>query len=157
RAAGSRGEAAMLRALDARVFGLMMAGQPDEAFAAAEELIDAADRAGDVHLASRGRINGASTLNYLGLYDEARKLLDRALPDVRSFRLKILEASSLHNMGMALARQNQLDQAIEMQREASQIADSMGGVRVAINCRVYQALMLVLRGAPGDLRQAHAL
>jgi eukaryotic-like serine/threonine-protein kinase len=157
REAGGRGEAAMLRALDARAFGLMMACKADEAFTAAEELIEAADRAGDVHLASRGRINGASSLNYLGLYEEARKLLDRALPDVRSFRLKILEASCLHNIGMALARQGQLDQGIEMQREATRIADAMGGVRLSINCRVYQALMLVWRGAPGDLREAHAL
>lgn len=157
RTAGSRGEAAMLRALDARVFGLMMACKADAAFTAAEALIEAADRAGDVHLASRGRINGASSLNYLGLYEEARKLLDRALPDVRSFRLRILEASCLHNIGMALARQGQLDQGIEMQRDASRIADAMGGIRLAINCRIYQALMLVWRGAPGDLREANAL
>ena len=156
-AAGRRGEIAMLRALDARLFALMIACLPSQAVEVGEALIEAADRAGDIHLASRGRINTASSLNYLGQYDAAQKLLDRALPDVRSFRLRILEASCLQNMGMAYARRGSLDHAIELQREAARIADECGSARLGINCRVYEATMLVWRGEPGDLRHAHAL
>ncbi|MCA9623833.1 MAG: protein kinase [Myxococcales bacterium] len=155
--AGRRGETAMLRALDGRAFALMMACLPGYACETGEALIEAADRAGDMHLASRGRINTASTLNYLGQYEAAQKLLERALPDVRSFRLRILEASCLQNIGMSQARLGSFNHAIELQREAARIADECGGARLGINCRVYEAQMLVWRGEPGDLRHAHAL
>ncbi len=157
REAGKRGGPSRLRALDARLFALMSVVRPSEAVAAGAELIEAADRAGDVHLATRGRINTASALNYLGQYAEAQALLDRALPDTRSFRLRILEASSLHNLGMSYARQGDLDHGIELQREAARIADECGGARLGINCRIYEATMLVWRGAPGDMRHANAL
>ena len=154
---GKRGEKARLRALDARAFALMCAGEPSDAVAAGSALIAAADRAGDIHLATRGRINTASSLNYLGAYEEAQQLLDRALPDARSFRLRILEASCLHNIGMSLARRGNIDQGIELQRQAALIADECGGARLGINARIYEATMLVWRGAPGDLRHAFAL
>ncbi|MBI4956218.1 MAG: protein kinase [Myxococcales bacterium] len=155
--AGARGPIAMLRALDARLFALMNACLPGAAVPAGEQLIDAADRAGDLHLASRARINTASTLNYLGRYEDAHALIDRALPDVRSFRLRLLEGSAIHNLGMSYARRGALDEGIEMQRAAVRIAEECSGARLAINARIYWALMLVVRGAPGDLRFAHEL
>lgn len=157
REAGRRGETAILRALDARLVAFMIASRPEDAIIAGEELIEAADRAGDIQLASRARINSASALNYLGQYERAQKLLDRALPDVRSFRLRPLEASCLHNIGMAVARRGSLDHGIEMQRDAARIADECGGARLAINSRIYEATMLVWRGEPGDLRHAFEL
>jgi tetratricopeptide (TPR) repeat protein len=155
RAAGQAGELAMLRALDGRLFALMSACAPSDAVEAGDALIEAADRAGDVHLASRGRTNTASALNYLGLYEDALKLLERALPDVRTFRLRLLEASCIHNIGMAHARLGDLDRGIEMQRESQRLADECGGPRIAVNARVYEANMLTWRGEPGDLRRAH--
>lgn len=154
---GTQNEAATLRALDAQVFALMTMELPSAAVAAGTKLIQAADRAGDVHFASRGRINVASALNYLGQYEGAQQLLDHALPEVRSFRLRILEASCLHNMGMSYARRGSLDHGIEMQREAARIADECGGARLGINCRVYEAVMLAWRGEPGDMRHADEL
>ena len=155
--AGKRGEIAMLRALDARLVAYMMGSRPEDAVIAGEELVEAADRAGDVQLASRARINSASSLNYLGQYERAQKLLDQALPEVRSFRLRPLEASCLHNIGMAFARRGSLDHGIELQRDAARIADECGGARTAINSRIYESTMLVWRGEPGDLRRAHEL
>lgn len=157
KSAGKRGEVARLRALDARLVAFMMANRPEEAVVAGEELIEAADRAGDIQLASRARINSASALNYLGQYELAQKLLDHALPEVRSFRLRPLEASCLHNIGMAMARRGALNHGIEMQRDAARIADECGGARLAINSRIYEATMLVWRGEPGDLRHAYEL
>ncbi|MBI4703613.1 MAG: protein kinase [Deltaproteobacteria bacterium] len=155
--AGIKGGHAMLRALDAQLFALMNAGQPAQAIAASEHLIEAADRAGDIHLASRARLNTASALNYLARYEEAQALIERALPDVRSFRLRILEGSAIHNLGMSYARRGALDEAIEMQRQAAIIADECGSPRLGINARLYEALHLVWRGEPGDLRRAHEL
>jgi tetratricopeptide (TPR) repeat protein len=157
RSAGQKGETAMLRALDARLFALIQACLPGDAIDAGEALISAADRAGDIHLASRGRINTASFLNYLGMYEQAGVMLDRALPDVRSYRLRVLEGSCIHNMGMSIARRGDLAQGVSMQQEAARIADECGAARAAINCRVYEAMMLVWRGEPGDLRYAHQL
>ncbi len=157
RTAGSRGRMAMLRGLDARLFALMSSCRPGDAVPAGEELMGEADAAGDVHLASRARINTASTLNYLGRFEDAQKLLNRALPDVRSFRLRLLEALAIHNLGMSLARCGSLDQGVNMQREAVRIADECGGARLAINARVYEALLLTWRGEPGDFRNAHEL
>jgi tetratricopeptide (TPR) repeat protein len=156
-AAGQDGERALLFALDARLFALMAACAPADAVEAGHRLIETADRAGDVHLASRGRINVASSLNYLGMYEDAQRLLDRALSDVRGFRLRLLEALCIHNVGMAHARLGNLDAGIEAQREAQRIADECGGVRVAHNTRIYEAMMLTWRGQPGDLRRAHEL
>ena len=152
--AGRRGESALLRALDARLFALMMAALPDDAVDAGEALMAAASRAGDLHLASRARINTASSLNYLGRFEQAQVLLERALPDVRSFRLRLLEASAIHNLGMCAARGGDLDQGIAMQREAAQIADECAAMRLCANARIYETLMLLWRGAPGDHRRA---
>lgn len=145
----------MLRALDARCFALANADLPAEAVVAGEQLIEAADRAGDLHLASRARINTASSLNYLGQYEQAQTRLQRALPDVRSFRLRLLEGSAIHNLGMSCARLGSLDEGIDMQRQAVAIADECRAVRLGINARIYETLFLVWRGQPGDLRNAH--
>jgi tetratricopeptide (TPR) repeat protein len=155
--AGPRAELPRLRAADARLFALMTLGAPAEAVEAAELVIEAAERGGDVHLASRARINTASSLNLLGRFEDAQLLIERALPDVRSFRLRILEASAIHNLGMSFARRGEIDRGVEMQRNAAAIADECGSTRVAINARMYETVMLVWRGAPGDLRHAHAL
>jgi serine/threonine protein kinase/tetratricopeptide (TPR) repeat protein len=157
RQAGVLGEGAMMRALDARLFALMNACAPADAVAAGNALIQAADRAGDVHLASRGRANTASALNYLGCYEQAQALLDKALHDVRSYRLRMLEASCVHNVGMSRARQGELDKGIEAQRQATRIADELGGARLGNNAKVYEAMMLTWRGEPGDLRRAYEL
>lgn len=152
--AGPSGQKAMLRALDARLFALMSVGNPGEAQANGMQLIERADAAGDSHLASRARINTASTLNYLGAYEDARALIERALPEIRAFRLRLLEASALHNLSMCLARTGEIARGIELQRDAIRIADECGGVRLAINSRLYECLMLTWRGEPGDLKRA---
>ncbi|MBM4359504.1 MAG: protein kinase [Deltaproteobacteria bacterium] len=157
RDAGAAGQQAMLRALDARLFALMSIGNPGEAVANGLELIEKADSAGDSHLASRARINTASTLNYLGAYEDARDLIDRALPDVRAFRLRLLEASALHNLSMSVARTGELGRGIDLQREAIRIADECGGIRLAINSRLYECLMLTWRGEPADLKRASVI
>jgi serine/threonine protein kinase/tetratricopeptide (TPR) repeat protein len=157
REAPMRDQTPMLRALDARLFALMSVGNPGEGYVNGMELIAAADAAGDSHLASRARINTASALNYLGAYERAEALIERALPDVRSFRLRLLEASALHNLSMCFARSGNLDRGIELQREAIRIADECGGVRLAINSRMYEVQILIWRAEPGDLKRAHVI
>jgi eukaryotic-like serine/threonine-protein kinase len=146
---------ATIRALDARLFALLHVNEPSKAIEAGTQLIDAADAAGDMVLATRGRSNTASVLNRLGMYEAAQEMLERALSDARGRRMRILEAFALHNLGMSQARLGKIDEGITLQRQAARIADECGAARLRIHTRVYESVLLVWRGGPGDL--GHAL
>ena len=148
---------AVLRTLDARLFALMHVGDLSTALAAGTTLVETAESAGDVVLATRGRINVGSVLNHLGMFEDAQTILERSLADARARRLRILEAFSLHNVGMSYARLGNLDEGIGCQRHAARIADETGAARLRIHARCYEAVFLVWRGAPGDLGAAHTL
>lgn len=146
-----------LRALDAQLFALMHVGDPSEVVPRGESLIERADQAGDAVLATRARMNTASTLNLLGHYEDAEQMLERAKKDARSRRMRILEAFALHNQGMTEVRLGKLDSGIDKQREAARIADETRAARLRIHTRVYEAMFLVWRGGPGDLATASSL
>lgn len=138
---------ALVRVLDARLFTLMQLADPSEVVANGPSVIDIAETAGDSVLATRARLNTASSMNLLGLFEEARWLLDRALGDARERRMRVLEAFALHNLGMTEARLGFVDRGIEMEREAGRIADECGAARLRIHARVYEALLLLWRVA----------
>ena len=142
---------ATTRALDARMYALMHMGDMSKAIAASVSLIEAAETTGDIVLATRGRINTGSVLNQLGMFEEAQTMLERALPDTRNRRMRILEASTLHNLGMSQARLGRLDDGITFERQAARIADECNAARLRLNSRMYEVVMLVWRGGPGDL------
>jgi tetratricopeptide (TPR) repeat protein len=141
---------ARARALDARHFALMHVGDLSEAVASGMSFIEVAETAGDVVLATRGRLNTASALNQLGMFEEAQAMLERGLEDARARRMRILEGFSIHNLGMSYARLGHVDQAIDFERRAATIADECGAARLRVLARVYEAVFLVWRGAPGD-------
>ncbi|MSP25030.1 MAG: serine/threonine-protein kinase PknK [Myxococcales bacterium] len=155
--AGHAGTTALLRALDSRQFAQMNAGATADAIATGHQLMSLADSAGDVHLASRARINTGSTLNYLGMYETAEALFIRATADAKSYRLRLIEAMAHHNLGSSLARLGDLDRGLELQEEAIRIGDECGAVRVTVNARMYACMMLCWRAGPGDLWRADAL
>lgn len=142
---------AFLRALDAMLFAQMVTGRPAHALATGMQLMRAADAAGDGHLGSRARINAASSLNYLGRFEEAQRYIEEALPLVHSARLRLLEASAIHNLGVCYARLGQLDRGIEAQRTASRMADERGSARQSINARMYEVQMLCWRNRGDDI------
>ena len=139
---------AMIRALDARLFALMHVNEQSEVIKVGTSLIEAAESAGDIVLATRGRMNTGSTLNHLGMFEEARAMLERALDDARARRIRVLEAFTLHNLGMTYARLGNLDDGIDYQRQAARIADETSAARLRIQARVYETVFLVWRGAP---------
>lgn len=153
---GSGSLDATVRALDALLFA-MPAGAMSEAIDAGTSLIDAAESAGDALIATRARLNTASVLNQVGMFEDAKAMLERALVDTQSRRMRILEGSALHNLGMSYARLGNLDAGIEHQRRAGRIADECQAARLRIQARVYEAVFLVWRGAPGDLGSALSL
>ncbi|MEZ4300764.1 MAG: protein kinase [Polyangiaceae bacterium] len=144
----------VVRAMDARLFALLQVGDIAEGIACGTALVPAAENIGDVTIATRARLNMCSLLNHTGMFEEAQQAADRALVDARARRARILEAFSLHNGGMSCARLGQIDEGIEYQREAARIADECNAARLRINARVYEAIFLVWRGAPGDLGAA---
>ena len=148
---------AIVRALDAHTFALMHVGALSEAVAAGLQLIQAAEDAGELILATRGRMNTGSVLNHLGMFEDAQAMLERGLVDARTRRMRILEGFFLHNLGMCYARLSNLDEGIECQRLASRIADECSAARLRIHARVYEAMFLVWRGGPGDLGAALGL
>src|SRR5439155_8881838 len=66
---------AVLRSRDARLFALMHVSDMSEAVKVGVQLVEAAESSGDVHLATRGRLNAASVLNHLGMFEEAQAML----------------------------------------------------------------------------------
>ncbi len=148
---------AVLRALDARLFALMHVGDTSNAVIAGEQVIQVAEEAGDLVLATRGRINTGSVLNHLGMFEAAQAMLERALTDARTRRMRILEASAQHNVGMSYARLGNLDEGVACQRHAARIADECSAANLRLHTRTYEVMFLVWRGGPGDLAQAHAI
>ena len=147
---------ATVRALDALVFSTT-SGEVSDGIAAGASLIQAAEEAGDALIATRARLNTGSLLNQVGLFEDAQAMLEQALGDARSRRMRILEAAALHNLGMSHARLGDLDTGIDYERQAGRIADECQAARLRIHARTYEVLFLVWRGAPGDLATALAL
>lgn len=145
---------AMLRALDARSIAITYLGDFSASIDAARAVAQCADRAGDAVLATRARINLGFVLNRVGLFEEAHAELCRALSDARTLRMRAGEGFALHNLGMSMARLDDLDSGIEMEREAARIGEETGHLRLRLNALLYEAQMLTWRGAPGDLSAA---
>ncbi|EYF02811.1 Hypothetical protein CAP_6546 [Chondromyces apiculatus DSM 436] len=154
RASGS--PVAVTRALDALLFA-MPPGEISDAITTGLSLVQAAEDAGDALIATRARLNTASLLNQVGLFEDAQTLLTRALGDARSRRMRILEAAALHNLGMTHARLGDLDSGIEHERQAGLIADECQAARLRIQTRTYEVIFLIWRGAPGDMATALSL
>jgi len=147
----------VLRALDARLFVNMNVADPGEAIETGERLIEAAEAAGDVVLASRARINSCAAFNQVGMYEVSQATLERAIIDVRARRLRILEGFAFHNLGMSVARLGRIDEGIELQRAAARISDETNAARLRIHSRTYEANLLLWRGTAEDVNVAYGL
>ena len=93
----------------------------------------------------------------MGRFEEAHETLDRALHDSRSLRTPSTEGFALHNLGMSLARLQDLDSAIEHERMAEAIGERTSHFRLRFASRLYETLFLTWRGEPGDLAFAHTM
>ncbi|WP_437593401.1 serine/threonine-protein kinase [Sorangium sp. So ce1000] len=155
RASGSTG--ALLRAREAHLGALLHAGDLSAAASLGASLAADADGANDAVIAARARLSAGAALNQLGLFDEARALLDRALQGARSRKLRAIEGLALHHLGVSHARLGDIEEGIAFERKASQIADECQLSRLRIAGRLCEALFLVWRGAPGDHATAYSV
>ena len=119
-------------------------------------MIERADAVGDAVLATRARVNLGFVLHRIGRFEQSRELLERGLGDARMLRMRAAEGFALHNLGMALGRLDDLDEAVEVERMAVRLADEISHSRLQVSARTYEAILLTWRGAPGDLSAALA-
>jgi eukaryotic-like serine/threonine-protein kinase len=152
--AGDSGTHAMLRALDARFMATAFRGDFSASIESASAVVESADRVGDAVLATRARINLGFVLTRVGRFEEARDALEQALIDARMLRMRAGEGFALHNLGMCSARLDDLDRAIQLERDAREIGEETHHYRLKLNSRIYEAEILCWRGEPGDLREA---
>lgn len=152
--AGESGTNAMLRALDARFMAISFLGDFSASIDAARAVADRADQAGDVVLATRARVNLGFVLTRVGRFEHGKDALERALGDARMLRMKAIEGFALHNLGMALGRLDELDEAVEVERMAIKVGEEISHYRLKMAARMYEAELLTWRGAPGDLSAA---
>ncbi|WP_234023777.1 serine/threonine-protein kinase PknK [Sorangium cellulosum] len=155
RASGSTD--AVLLTLEAQLAALVHVGDLSAAAALGASLVEGAEAAGAAIVAAKARATTGSVLNHLGLFDEAQAALERALQGARSCKLRPLEGVALHNLGMSYARLGNLEEGIAHERQAGRIADDCQAARLRIAARLYEAIFLVWRGAPGDFGTAHAI
>jgi tetratricopeptide (TPR) repeat protein len=101
---------------------------------------------GDLRGACMLRVNAGCVSTEIGAYEEAEVALRGALEVAERTNLRAVAAGAKNNLGMALARQGRLDEAITIERQT--IADSLtlGFRRLEAASRMYLASMLALRG-----------
>lgn len=156
-AAGEAGLNAMVRALDARSLAVNFLGDFSAAIEAARATTSRADEIGETFLATRARINLGFALGRVGFFEEGKQELERALDDSRMIRMLAGEGFAVHNLGRIWARMGELDKAIEMEREATRIAEETHHQRLIVLSRVYEAMFLAARRRQDDLSRAELL
>lgn len=152
--AGDAGTTAMLRALDARFMALTYQNDQSASIEAARAVIERADQVGDGVLATRARVNMGFVLHRLGRFEQSREVLERGLGEARMLRMRAAEGFALHNLGMALGRLDELDEAVDIEQQAVRLADEISHSRLQVSARTYEAILRAWRGAPGDLSAA---
>ncbi|MFO0619631.1 MAG: protein kinase [Polyangiaceae bacterium] len=137
----------LLEALEARLFAIMQSGNPSDVVLAGPRVIEMADTVGDLVRGTRARVNTASSMNLFGLWEDSRRFLQRALTDTRDRQMRVLEAFSLHNLGMCEARLGDFDRGIRMERDAYKIADETQVARLRVHARVYEIMFVLWRAS----------
>ncbi|MCU0690274.1 MAG: protein kinase [Polyangiaceae bacterium] len=155
--AGRQEANAMLRALDARALVLGYLGDFSAAVDATAEVVEHADRIGDLLQATHTRINLGFSLTRVGIVDQGKAVLDRALADAKSLGVPAGEGLAMHNLGLIYARRGDLDRAIALQYEASRLGERIGHYRLMLLGHIYEATFLSWRRQGDDVARAQRL
>lgn len=111
--------------------------------------------AGDLRLAVSAETNLADVYNRIGAYQDAERALRVAVVDTRRVGHRLMEGYALLNLGYALARLGQTEEALQELRAAMQIASTLGERRLLVLVRIYRARALLAGPrAAGVLPQA---
>jgi tetratricopeptide (TPR) repeat protein len=145
-------EAALARV---RSYAAQHGGDAEGYLRGTERALAAYERAGALRQAALIRCTLGYARIVIGLWSEARAVLEEALE--RSTRLGLATGVALarHNLGLALARLGDLDGALREERQAVEDAVAQRDRRIETGARGYLAVILLERGdAEGALAEA---
>ena len=108
--------------------------------------IEAFEAVGDLRGAALVRPDVGYACLELGLYEDAVQALRRALDDARRFGLTSAVSMAQHNLGMALGRLGQLEEAEKVEWDALRSLSGTGNRRMDGGTRLYLAEILQLAG-----------
>ena len=145
---------ARLRALDSRSLAINFLNDFSGSVDSTSAVVELADEMGELVLATRARVNLGFSLTRVGCINEGEKQLEQALHDARMVRMPAGEGFALHNLGRIYARKRDLDTAIDLERQSSEIGERIGHYRLTLLSRIYEAMFLAWRRGPEDLNRA---
>ncbi|MCC7536871.1 MAG: protein kinase [Deltaproteobacteria bacterium] len=131
----------------------LFAGDPGRYADLLEAATSEYERAGETRAACVQRGNRAYGLMELGDFAGAVDELRRVLETARRMGLEQVEATTKHNLGMALAQIGAIDEALEMERAAAETFAAQGDPRMEGASWTYLAAIAAMRG---DLLAAEA-
>ncbi len=137
----------------ARAFGALYAGDPGAYLSLCEAAAALFEQAGDLRSMANSRVHLGFAYIEVGGWAEAEVALRDALASARRMGLFNVVATALNNLGIALARLGQLDEALKVESEAAHLAAGQGDQRIAGASHHYLALIHMLRA---ELPQAEA-
>lgn len=147
RAAGETFVRAWLAAARAEV--AVHDGDPMRYMELVKESVDDFVAAGDIRNASLQRSNTGNAYLQLGGYRSAVRVLTEAVATAEPMRLSFAAAARA-NLGFALARTGQIEQALAVESEALERFVEQGNRRFEAVARLYLALILVTAGRAGE-------
>jgi eukaryotic-like serine/threonine-protein kinase len=104
------------------------------------------EQTGDTRVATLQRVNVGYAHLVLGAFAEAERALREVLACAAPLGLHIVTANAQHNLGMALARQGALDQALETEAQAERAFRLQGDRRLEAGSRMYLGTIHLLAG-----------
>jgi class 3 adenylate cyclase/tetratricopeptide (TPR) repeat protein len=137
------GQAIMLGNLG---FGAYYEGHWDAALDYNERSRSFAERTGNIAHAAIAEQNNAEIYSQRGQYEEAERLLTRALRVWRASEYQYPLADCLENLGRVAARTQRFDEALERLAEASSIHAALGGKEDALRVQASVAECRLLMG-----------
>jgi serine/threonine protein kinase/tetratricopeptide (TPR) repeat protein len=118
-----------------------------------ERSIAAFDAAGDTRSACVQRANRGFSLLPLGDYEEGERELRAAMETASRLGLLTLVSVCEHNLGTALGRRGQIEEAIRVERSAVDAFSRQGDVRLEAASRAHLAALELDNGSPDAARK----
>jgi tetratricopeptide (TPR) repeat protein len=139
----------------ARAWGKVMTGDIGAYCALIHEAIGHFERSGDHRALAQRRHAAGYALMRIGRYDEAERILRRALADTERIGLPLARAYALENLGLTLAYLGRLDEARAVEEEAIVLFERLVDLRMVAGARIYLGMIHALAGDPaGAEREA---
>src|SRR5262249_38733255 len=150
RVAAAGDPAALAWVYTARAWRALRGGDPAESLDFDRRVEACFVAVGDLRNACRQRANVGYGELMLGAYDDAEHSLREAIAIATRIGLHQVTAQAQHNLGLALARRGNFDEARRIESAALAACEAQDNRRLAAAARNYLALIEILAGNPGE-------